>query len=116
MRVERFCISVVLTWIHCCVCLWSVQVRSTTPFAKVMAAYARHVHADLEAVRFVFDGQALRPDQTPADVSADEQEKAHTGARAQNRIHTVSSLLSSSRGILFGYSFLLCACFPLCCV
>jgi len=27
------------------------------------------VGADLESVRFLFDGQRLRPDQTPADVS-----------------------------------------------
>jgi hypothetical protein len=33
-----------------------------------MSAYCKKVGADMESVRFLFDGQRLRPDQTPADV------------------------------------------------
>lgn len=44
------------------------KVKKTTQFSKVMSAYCKKVGADLESVRFLFDGQRLRPDQTPQDV------------------------------------------------
>ena len=45
------------------------KVKKTTTFAKVMAAYCKKVGTEMEQVRFLFDGQRLKPDQTPADVS-----------------------------------------------
>ena len=45
------------------------KVKKTTTFAKVMAAYCKKVGADMEQVRFLFDGARLKPEQTPADVS-----------------------------------------------
>ena len=45
------------------------KVKKTTTFAKVMAAYCKKVGENMESVRFLFDGQRLKPDQTPADVS-----------------------------------------------
>ena len=62
------------------------KVKKTTTFAKVMAAYCKKVGADMEQVRFLFDGQRLKPDQTPADVSnSHEQHTAHSGTTAHGR-------------------------------
>lgn len=53
------------------------KVKKTTTFAKVMAAYCKKVGADMESVRFLFDGVRLKPDQTPADV---RRQHAHTSS------------------------------------
>jgi small ubiquitin-related modifier len=45
------------------------KVKKTTTFAKVMSAYCKKVGAEPDNIRFLFDGQRLRPEQTPADVS-----------------------------------------------
>lgn len=51
------------------------KVKKTTQFSKVMSAYCKRVGADLESVRFLFDGQRLRPDQTPADLGMEDEDE-----------------------------------------
>jgi len=51
------------------------KVKKTTTFAKVMAAYCKKVGADVEHVRFLFDGTRLRPDQTPADLDMEDEDE-----------------------------------------
>jgi len=51
------------------------KVKKTTQFSKVMSAYCKKVGADLESVRFLFDGQRLRPDQTPADLNMEDEDE-----------------------------------------
>ncbi len=50
------------------------KVKRTTQFHKVMTAYCKKVGADLESVRFLFDGQRLQQNQTPADVSMEDED------------------------------------------
>ena len=45
------------------------RVKRTVQFSQVMSAYCRKVGADLESIRFFFDGRRVRPERTPADVS-----------------------------------------------
>ena len=51
------------------------KVKKTTAFAKVMNAYCKKVGADMESVRFLFDGQRLRPEQTPADLEMEDEDE-----------------------------------------
>jgi hypothetical protein len=61
------------------------KVKKTTQFSKVMSAYCKKVGADLESVRFLFDGQRLRPDQTPQDVR--QNDTRHTTGGASLLLH-----------------------------
>jgi len=51
------------------------KVKKTTQFMKVMSAYCKKVGADLDTVRFLFDGQRLRPEQTPADLGMEDDDE-----------------------------------------
>ena len=51
------------------------KVKKTTTFSKVMNAYCKKVGADMESVRFLFDGQRLRPEQTPADLDMEDEDE-----------------------------------------
>jgi len=51
------------------------KVKRTTAFAKVMSAYCKKVGADQESVRFLFDGQRVRPDQTPEDLDMEDEDE-----------------------------------------
>ena len=51
------------------------KVKKTTQFSKVMSAYCKKVGTDLESVRFLFEGQRLRPDQTPADLDMEDEDE-----------------------------------------
>lgn len=53
------------------------KVKRTTQFSKVMMAYCKKVGQDVESVRFLFDGQRLRPDQTPADLDMEDEDEIH---------------------------------------
>ncbi len=49
-----------------------VQGSYSHSFAVV--SHLLQVEADIESVRFLFDGQRLRPDQTPADVGMEDKD------------------------------------------
>lgn len=51
------------------------KVKRTTTFAKVMNAYCKKVGADQDQVRFLFDGQRLRPEQTPQDLEMEDEDE-----------------------------------------
>jgi len=51
------------------------KVKKTTSFSKVMNAYCKKVGADPEQVRFLFDGQRLRQDQTPQDLGMEDEDE-----------------------------------------
>jgi len=51
------------------------KVKKTTQFRKVMIAYCRKVGADVDAVRFLFDGTRIRPDQTPAELEMEDEDE-----------------------------------------
>jgi len=51
------------------------KVKKTTQFAKVMNAYCKKVGSDMDSVRFLFDGQRLKPDQTPADLEMEDEDE-----------------------------------------
>jgi len=51
------------------------KVKKTTSFAKVMNAYCKKVGADPEQVRFLFDGQRLRSEQTPQDLDMEDEDE-----------------------------------------
>ena len=42
--------------------------KMTTPLQKLMHAFCNRQGHQMNSVRFLFDGERLRPDQTPADV------------------------------------------------
>ncbi len=50
------------------------KVKRTTQFHKVMGAYCKKVGADMESVRFLFDGQRLQPNQTPQEVGMEDED------------------------------------------
>jgi len=51
------------------------KVKKTTTFSKVMHAYCKKVGAEIENLRFLFDGQRLRPEQTPADLDMEDEDE-----------------------------------------
>ena len=51
------------------------KVKKTTTFSKVMNAYCKKVGADMSSVRFLFDGQRLREEQTPADLEMEDEDE-----------------------------------------
>lgn len=51
------------------------KVKRTTAFSKVMNAYCKKVGTDMESIRFLFDGQRLRPEQTPADLGMEDEDE-----------------------------------------
>ncbi|CEP03371.1 Ubiquitin-like domain-containing protein [Plasmodiophora brassicae] len=51
------------------------KVKKHTPLKKLMEAFCKRAGKDMESVRFLFDGQRLLADQTPADLDmVDEDE------------------------------------------
>lgn len=44
------------------------KAKRTTPFKKLMNAYCDRQSVEFASVVFVFDGNRLRPEQTPAEV------------------------------------------------
>lgn len=44
------------------------KVKKTTPFRKLMEAYCQRQGVPANSYRFLFDGERLRAEQTPADV------------------------------------------------
>jgi small ubiquitin-related modifier len=51
------------------------KVKKTTQFRKVFIAFARKVGADVDSVRFLFDGQRIRPEQTPNDLGMEHDDE-----------------------------------------
>lgn len=45
------------------------KVKMTTPFSKLFNAYCERVGKSLSTQRFMFDGQRLSPNDTPAKVN-----------------------------------------------
>ncbi len=76
------------------------KARVTTQFSKVMSAYCKKVGADLESVRFLFDGTKLLPEQTPAEVR-------HTGRILVGRTAVSGCLHTCCPPVLHVSSFLL---------
>ena len=73
------------------------KVKKTTTFAKVMAAYCKKVGADMEQVRFLFDGQRLKPDQTPADVSSSTSSIQRIAATQRTEKASSAETVSSAK-------------------
>lgn len=51
------------------------KVKRVTQFRKVMLAYCRKVGADVDAVRFLFDGIRIRPEQTPEQLDMEDEDE-----------------------------------------
>ena len=47
------------------------KVKKTTPFSKVIDAYASRQGVDSKTFKFIFDGQRVQRDDTPKTVSDD---------------------------------------------
>eukprot|EP00474_Spongospora_subterranea_P008443 CRZ08901.1 hypothetical protein [Spongospora subterranea] len=51
------------------------KVKKHTPFKKLMEAFCKRSGKDMANVKFLFDGQRIREDQTPAELDmVDEDE------------------------------------------
>jgi hypothetical protein len=48
------------------------KVRNTTRFIKLMRAYAAKVGADLQSIRFLFDGARIQEDATPEQLEMED--------------------------------------------
>jgi small ubiquitin-related modifier len=62
------------------------KVRRTAKFKKMMTIYCAKVGADIDAVRFLFDGARLRQEQTPAELEMEDEDEidalvAQTGGK-----------------------------------
>jgi hypothetical protein len=64
-----------------------------------MNAYCKKVGADVESVRFLFDGQRVKPEQTPEDVNK------KTKKNETNKYKQIGSIRSS---FVFVFCFLIC--------
>ncbi|MES1916328.1 MAG: hypothetical protein MHM6MM_008156 [Cercozoa sp. M6MM] len=51
------------------------RVKSTTKLSKLMDAYCTRVGKDRTAVRFLFDGERIKGDQTPADLEMEDNDE-----------------------------------------
>jgi small ubiquitin-related modifier len=49
------------------------KVKRTTQFSKIMNAYCKKIGAESDSVRFLFDGNRLRADQTPGDLEMEDE-------------------------------------------
>ncbi|KZT65526.1 hypothetical protein DAEQUDRAFT_716444 [Daedalea quercina L-15889] len=50
----------------------TVKVKPITPFAKVFQAAEKRFNKDPGTLKFLFDGQRLRPEMTPAEVEMED--------------------------------------------
>jgi len=50
------------------------RVKKTTQFKKVFAAFCKKVGADLDSVRFLFDGSRINPTTTPAELEMEDDD------------------------------------------
>ena len=44
------------------------KIKSTAPLKKLMETYCDRQGKSMNAIRFMFDGQRIRPEQSPADL------------------------------------------------
>jgi len=51
------------------------KVRRTTAFKEIMLAYCRKTGADVDSVRFLFDGTRIRPEQTPDQLDMEDEDE-----------------------------------------
>nr|AAP34642.1 small ubiquitin-like modifier [Bigelowiella natans] len=51
------------------------KVKKTTPFKRLMEAYCQKVGAEKSSVRFLFDGDRISGDQTPADLDMQDEDE-----------------------------------------
>jgi len=50
------------------------KVKKTTQFSKIFGAYCKKVGADQASVRFLFDGNRVRDDQTPEQLGMENDD------------------------------------------
>ncbi|EFN52489.1 hypothetical protein CHLNCDRAFT_138857 [Chlorella variabilis] len=50
----------------------SFRVKPKTPFQKIFNAYYQKTQQDQNLLKFLFDGQRVRPEETPADLQMEE--------------------------------------------
>ncbi|KAI8470056.1 MAG: small ubiquitin-like modifier 2 [Monoraphidium minutum] len=48
------------------------KVKSTTKFGKIFTAYANKKSLDVRAIKFLFDGNRLQDDMTPAEMEMED--------------------------------------------
>jgi len=53
----------------------TLKVKKNTKFGKIMAKYATHQGLDLTALKFMFDGQRISEDDTPAGLEMEDDDK-----------------------------------------
>ncbi|GAB5355492.1 hypothetical protein AAMO2058_000210200 [Amorphochlora amoebiformis] len=51
------------------------KVKKTTSFKRLMEAYCQKVGASSDAVRFLFDGDRISPEKTPADLGMEDEDE-----------------------------------------
>jgi len=51
------------------------KVKATTQLGKVMAAFCKKVGQEKDNVRFLFDGERLRAEQTPAELGMEDEDE-----------------------------------------
>uniref|UniRef100_A0A7S2TZU2 Ubiquitin-like domain-containing protein n=1 Tax=Lotharella oceanica TaxID=641309 RepID=A0A7S2TZU2_9EUKA len=51
------------------------KVKKTTSFKRLMEAYCAKVGADKNSVRFLFDGERIDADSTPADLGMENEDE-----------------------------------------
>merc|ERR1712146_262410 len=50
------------------------KIKTTTKFHKVLNAYSQRKGVDAASIRFTFDGQRIRPEQTPAEYEMEDED------------------------------------------
>ena len=50
------------------------RVKKTTLLSKLMSAYCKKIGADVETVRFLFDGKRIKGNETPADLEMENED------------------------------------------
>ena len=63
------------------------KLKRTTPFRKLMDAYANRTGAGLNTLRFLFDGQRMNEDQTPASLDMEDQDSIDVMIEQQGGVY-----------------------------
>jgi len=50
------------------------KIKRTTPLKKLMEAYASRQNINKNSIKFLYDGQRINDDQTPADFGMEDQD------------------------------------------
>ena len=65
------------------------KIKKSTPFAKVIAAYAKKISADAKSLRLHFDGNRIEDTDTPESLGMEDNEQVDASLEQQGGAATL---------------------------